>query len=229
MFFPGKGCMGSLRSKINSMENNYKKTGIFFLLIIPLVAIGFYPTYFGLYPEFNQNIDFLVHIHFFMSAVWITVLIAQPFLILNKKYQWHRLLGRATYVIFPLWILSFIPMINNVVQKGLYKNLIFPVGIMLLLIILYVLAIKNRKTTAKHMRYMIASAVVIIDPTIGRVTFNFFKDDLIGMPITFAMMNLVLLGLIWMDKRNGKDYQPYLVALACFIVYNISFLIVFLT
>jgi hypothetical protein len=211
------------------MENNYKKTGYFFLIIIPLVVIGFYPTYFGLYPEFNEKIDFLMHGHFFMSALWIVVLIAQPFLILNKKYQWHRLLGRATYVIFPIWVLSFIPMINNVIQKGVYKNLVFPVGIMVLLIILYVLAIKNRKTTATHMRYMIASAVVLIDPTIGRLTFNILKDDLIGMPITFLIMNLVLAGLIWMDKKNGKDYQPYLVALACFLSYNIAFFIVFLS
>lgn len=212
----------------STMENNYKKIGFFFLIILPLVAIGFYPSYFGLFPVFNTKIDFLVHVHFFFSVLWIMVLISQPFLIMNKQYHWHRLLGRATYVIFPLWILSFLPMIYNVIQKGIYKNLLFPIGIMSILLILYVLAIMNRKTSAKHMRYMIASAVVLIDPTIGRLTFNIFKDDLIGMPITYAIMNLILVGLIWMDKRNGKDYQPYLVALTCFIVYNISFLIVFL-
>jgi hypothetical protein len=76
---------------------------------------------------------------------------------------------------------------------------------------------------------MIASALILIDPTIGRLTFNIFQNDLIGMPITFAIMNLILVGLIWMDKGNGKDYQPYMVALASFIVYNISLLIVFLS
>jgi hypothetical protein len=120
-------------------------------------------------------------------------------------------------------------MIYKIIQRGDYKILVFPIGIMSILIVLYVLAIWNRKTTAKHMRYIIASAVVIIDPTIGRLTFNIFKDDLIGMPVTYAIMNLIILGLIWMDMRNGKDYQPYLIALTCFIIYHISFFIGFLS
>lgn len=210
------------------METNYRKLGYIFLLIIPLVAIGFYPSYFGLFPEFNEHIDVLVHIHFLLSAVWIAILITQPLLIINKKYTWHKRIGRSTYIIFPLWILSFLVMIYKVIQKEHYDYLVFPIGNMLILIILYVLAIKHRKNTAKHMRYMIASALVLLDPTIGRWTFNIFQDDLIAMPITYAIMNLILLGLIWMDIRNGKDYKPYVVALTSFLTYNVAFFMVYL-
>lgn len=211
------------------MEKNYRKLGYIFLLIIPLTIIGFYPSYFGQFPEFNGYIDTLVHLHFFLSVLWIAILITQPFLILNKNYKWHKLIGKSTYVIFPLWILSFLVMIYKVIDKEDYTYLVFPIGNMFILIILYILAIKHRKTTAKHMRYMIASAIVLIDPTIGRWTFNIFENDLIGMPITYAIMNLILIGLIRMDRRNGKDYQPYVVALICFLLYNLAFFIVFLT
>ncbi|CAG2533801.1 hypothetical protein MAR621_03847 [Maribacter dokdonensis] len=210
------------------MEKNYRKLGYIFLLIIPLTIVGFYPSYFGLFPEFNEQIDTLVHMHFFLSALWIAILIAQPLLIINKKYQWHKVIGKSTYLIFPLWILSFLIMIYKVIVKKDYDYLVFPIGNMLILIILYVLAIKHRKTTAKHMRYMISSAIVLIDPTIGRWTFNIFGNDLIAMPITYAIMNLILIGLIFMDKLNGKDYQPYVVALICFILYNLAFFIVYL-
>jgi hypothetical protein len=211
------------------METNYRKLGYVFLLIIPLTIIGFYPSYFGLFPEFNEHIDTLVHLHFFLSALWIAILITQPLLIVNKKYKWHKIIGKSSYVIFPLWILSFLVMIYKVIEKEDYDYLVFPIGNMLILIVLYFLAIKHRKTTAKHMRYMIASAIVLIDPTIGRWTFNIFENDLIAMPITYAIMNLILVGLIWMDKRNGKDYKPYVVALICFLLYNIAFFIVYLT
>ncbi|PKQ44261.1 hypothetical protein [Confluentibacter flavum] len=210
------------------METHYRKLGYIFLLIIPLVIIGFYPSYFGLFPEFNEHIDVFVHIHFLLSLVWIAILITQPLLIINKKYKWHKRIGRSTYIIFPLWILSFLVMIYKVIQKEHYDYLVFPIGNMLILIILYVLAIKHRKKTAKHMRYMIASGIVLIDPTIGRWTFNIFQDDLIAMPITYTIMNLILIGLIWMDKRNGKDYKPYVVALTCFLIYNIAFFMVYL-
>jgi len=211
------------------METSYRKLGYILLLIIPLVVIGFYPSYFGLFPNFNEHIDTLVHMHFFLSILWVTILIIQPFLIVNKKHKWHKRIGKSTYVIFPLWILSFLVMIYKVIEKETYDYLVFPIGNMIILIILYYFAIKHRKTTAKHMRYMIASAVVLIDPTIGRWTYNIFENDLIAMPITYAIMNLILIGLIWMDKRNGKDYKPYVEALVCFVTYNIAFFIVYLT
>jgi hypothetical protein len=119
-------------------------------------------------------------------------------------------------------------MIYKVIPKEDYDYLVFPIGNMLILIILYFLAVMHRKISAKHMRYMIASAVVLIDPTVGRWTFNIFENDLIAMPITYAIMNLILVGLIWMDKRNEKDYKPFVVALLCFITYNIAFFIVYL-
>lgn len=67
------------------MERNYQKLGYLFLWIIPLIVVGFYPSYFGLFPVFNKHIDVLVHVHFFLSAVWITILITQPLLLVNKK------------------------------------------------------------------------------------------------------------------------------------------------
>lgn len=135
-----------------SMETNYRKSGYILLIIIPLVIIGFYPGYFGLFPEFNEHIDALVHLHFLLSVLQIAIIITQPLLILNKRYEWHKLIGKSTFVIFTLWVLSFIPMIVKVIQNEDYDYLVFPIGNMLILTILYILAIKHRETTAKHMR-----------------------------------------------------------------------------
>ena len=107
------------------METNYRKLAYLLLLILPLVAIGFYPSYFGKFPVFNEYIDSLVHLHFFVSVLWIVLIIAQPFLILKKKYKWHRFIGRSSYVIFPLWVLSFCVMIYKVIQKQDYEYLVF--------------------------------------------------------------------------------------------------------
>ena len=81
------------------MEKNYRKLGYIFLIIIPLTIIGFYPSYFGLFPEFNKHIDALVHLHFCLSALWIAILITQPLLIVNKKYEWHKRIGRISLII----------------------------------------------------------------------------------------------------------------------------------
>lgn len=63
------------------MEKRNKKVGFLLLLIVLLVAIGFYPSYFKLFPGFNEHIDVLVHLHFFISALWIATIVTQPILI----------------------------------------------------------------------------------------------------------------------------------------------------
>lgn len=211
------------------MEKDYKSLGYFFLLVVPLILIGFYPSYFALFPTFNERIDYLVHLHFALSMVWVAILIVQPFLIVNRKLGIHKKIGQSTYVIFPLWVASFLVMIFKKIEAQEFMYLVFPIGNMLILIILYILAIRHRKNTAKHMRYMIASALVLLDPTVGRWTFNIFHNDLIAMPITYALMNLILVFLIWKDRQNGKDYTPYVVSLGCFLAYNVAFFVVYLS
>ncbi|WP_157841065.1 hypothetical protein [Neotamlana nanhaiensis] len=109
----------------------------------------------------------------------------------------------------------------------MYYNLVFPIGDLIILIILYALAIKYRKVPSKHMRYMIATSLVLIDPIIGRIAFNNLPFGSLAMPIAYALMNGILLLLIWMDYKNKKDYSPYIHALICFILYHISYFLVY--
>jgi hypothetical protein len=44
------------------------------------------------------------HVHAIMLSLWILVLIIQPILIRKKKLAVHRLIGKFTYVLFPLMI-----------------------------------------------------------------------------------------------------------------------------
>lgn len=209
------------------MEKYYQKLGYVLLLLIPLMFIGFYPTYFKYFPNFKDSINSLTHLHTIISIIWVAILIIQPFLILNKKYKWHKILGKSTYVIFPVWILSFIPMMLLIIEKKLYKNLVFPIADIIILIILYVLAIKHKKTPAKHMRYMIASALVLIDPTVGRLAFYILNLGPLSMPFAYTLMNGILLLLIWIDYKNKKNYTPYLIALILFMTYNAFYFLVF--
>ena len=90
------------------MEKKYKYLGYILLLLIPLTFAGFYKTYIGQFPNFDDNIDSLVHFHAFIASIWIVMLIAQPLLVLNKKLKAHRTIGKISYLVFPLLILSFI-------------------------------------------------------------------------------------------------------------------------
>jgi hypothetical protein len=211
------------------MEKTYRYLGHFMLLLIPLIFAGFYKTYIEQIPNFGERINLFIHIHAAIASVWISMLIAQPFLILNKKFALHRTIGKISYFVFPLLILSFIPQILRNINEGHLKSAFFPIADSLLLISFYSLAIYNRKTSSRHMRFMIATALVFLGPTVGRIGPIWFGwSEILTQNIQYGIIYLILLSLIFYDKSNQRKYNPYLVAITCFAVHQAVFYLVFL-
>lgn len=210
------------------MEKAYKYMGYFLLLLIPLIFAGFYKSYFEPFPNSNKNINVLVHLHAFIASVWILMLIVQPFLTLNRKYSVHSTIGKLSYIVFPLLILSFIPQILKIINTEDIANLFFPLGDGTLLITFYSLAIYNRKASGKHMRYMIATSIVFLGPTVGRIGPNLLRwSDLFTQNIEYGIIYLILVSLILYDIKNKKKYYPYLVAIAGFMIHQLIYYLVF--
>ncbi|MEO7265019.1 MAG: hypothetical protein ABIW38_08905 [Ferruginibacter sp.] len=219
------------------MERSYKYLGYFFLLLIPLIFAGFYKTYIIQFPAFDKIKHNYIHIHAALAIVWVSLLIIQPFLIANKKLAWHRKLGKLSYIIFPLFILSFIPSIINNLRSDTPGNAFFPIGDSSLLILFYSLAIYYRKKSPVHMRYMICAAMVLLGPTIGRILPIYFGlSEVPAQSIQFAVIQLILIILIMTDIRSNKNntinkkkkYKPYLVAMAGWCVHQAVFFSLFL-
>lgn len=203
------------------MERAYRNIGFIFLLFIPLTFFGFYKTYFVLTPEFKGSVDTYTHLHAFIASLWIVLLIVQPLLIRSKNFSLHRAFGKISYFVFFALILSFIPQMIKEYGKGLYPlNASFDI---VLLMLFYSLAIKNKKHVAIHMRYMIAVALIFVGPTLGRIIFFLFDLKHLGpLQIPYLLVVAILITLIFGDAKKGKNYKPYLVALAAFSVYLIS-------
>jgi len=200
------------------MEKEYRNIGFVFLLFIPLTFLGFYKTYFVLSPEFVGTVDSYTHIHAFVASIWITILITQPLLIRFKNFKLHRYFGKISYFVFFALILSFIPQMIKEYGKNLFPlNASFDIA---LLILFYTLAIKYKNNVAMHMRYMIAIALIFIGPTLGRIIFFLLELENLGsLHIPYLLVIGILSGLIFWDKKNGRKYKPYLVALISFTIY----------
>ena len=211
------------------MDRTYKYLGYFFLLMIPLIFAGFYKSYFQPFPNFGKKFDTSLHIHSIIATLWVAILIVQPFLIVNKKVAWHRMLGKGSYVVFPLLLLSFIPRIIKTFDAAEYQYLFFPIADGLLLILFYSLAIYYKKKTAKHMRYMIASALVLLGPTVGRIGPHLFGwSELLSQNVQYAIIYSILIALVLYDRKNKRQYQPYLIAMGAYIIHQIVFHLIFL-
>lgn len=210
------------------MEKAYKNLGFFLILLIPLTLLGFYKTYFNQIPVFEDNINTFIHLHAIIASIWILMLIIQPLFIRNGKNKWHRQVGKMSYLIFPLLILSFIPQMIRISNSDMPVFLFFPLADSILLTLCYSLAIYYRKNPALHMRYMIGSALVFLGPTIGRI-----GPLLLGMPtsltqnLLYIIIYIVLAGLILLDYKKGKKFKPYIILFTSWVIHQIAFNLVF--
>jgi uncharacterized membrane protein SirB2 len=210
------------------MEKAYKNLGYFLLLLIPLAFFGFYKTYFVQFPNFEKNISTFIHLHAFIASIWILLLIVQPLLIINKKNKLHRKLGKLSYIIFPLLILSFVPQMIRIIHSDIPQFLFFPLADSVLLILFYSLAMYHRRNASKHMRFIIGTATVFLGPTIGRIGPHFLDwTENVTQNVQYGVIYVILLGLIFYDKRNGKNYKPYVLIFSLWVVHLITFNLIF--
>lgn len=211
------------------MEKAYQNVNYFVLVILAFVIWGFYRTYFGLFPSFT-GITTVQHFHGLMMLSWFAMLLVQPLLIRRKKFELHRAVGKLSYILIPLLLISIflvtkgqfqrlaplIPKAQNLASMALNLPDIFAFGA------LYMLAMIYKKNSAYHMRYMIATAFLMLGPGTGRAMIIYG-----GVPFPLAIEYSLLLtdalaiGFIIYDAINKRPYKPYLVTLGILLVMHL--------
>jgi len=214
------------------METGYKNVSLLFVVIFGIVVLGFFKTYFGLFPSFN-NVTLIQHIHGLLFTTWFVLLFVQPLLIRYGKYRAHRIIGRFTYVLVPCIIISihFIAReayLNAVAahapKHDILAGMYFPTYQIFDFSVLYLLAIINKHRTPYHMRYMIATSLAIVGAGLRRVFEHLF--DLSGAEAVlygFIIPDLILIGLIVYDKIKGQNSRAYVIALVILAISHYSY------
>lgn len=219
--------------RIAVMEKHYRNIGYFFLIIIAFVALGFYYPYFSLFPDF-KSVTPIIHIHAITLFLWLVILIIQPLLIRYHKYKAHKILGKFTYFLLPIVIISMIGVIRQGYIRGIDEKMTSAQSLkvqftniagIFSFLIYYSLGIINilKGNVALHMRYMICLFLEFVPPTFGR-TLGYWFDirQIYTYSISILLSTLILVLLITRDKKRGLNYTPYVVALSLyFVVYCI--------
>jgi hypothetical protein len=202
---------------------------ILFATILLIVIIGFYKSYFSGFPSF-PNIKMIHHVHGGFFLLWMALLFIQPILIARVKIGLHRKLGKLSYILVPLILLSahFVARNQylNELQAGTVHSAVagqmLPFMEMLVFCILYILAILNRRQTDKHMRYMIMTSLLFIVPGMGRILIGSLNFPFTtGILCSYLLGDLILAGLIIGDLVNKRPYRAYLVGGAIMVVSQI--------
>ena len=214
------------------MESGYKNVSLLFVVILGIVFLGFFKTYFGLFPSFN-NVTLVQHIHGLLFTTWFLLLVIQPLLIRYGQYKAHRIIGRFTYFLVPCIIISIHFIAREAYLKGVAAHVplhtiiagqYFPVHQIFDFFALYVLAIANKNRTPYHMRYMIATSLAIAGAGLRRVfTHAIGLDNSEAVLYGFLVPDLILVGLIIYDRVKGHDSRPYVISLIILAVSHYSY------
>lgn len=202
------------------MTKVYRNTAAFIILILVGVQWGFYQSYTSQFPHF-KNTTTLIHIHGALLMTWMLLLIVQPLLIQTGRANLHHRIGKVSWVLGPLIILSLFLIGRAGYARGIaanipeHENLTFIVLDMrgfLSFAIFWALAMVTRKTPDSHMRYMIATGILAIGPGVGRgLGSSFGLSTGEALTVTDVLDLLIVAVLLMFDLYRKKNYKPFLI------------------
>ena len=194
------------------MEKAYKNISYLFVAVLLMAFVGFSKTYFGLFPSF-QGVTSLIHFHVLMALLWLAMLIIQPILIRQKKLNTHRLLGKISYGLVPLIILSMVLLMRTSLTKP--NAILIGISDMIFFVVFYLLAIIYKHKLSYHIRFMVMTVLPFINPSLGRLM---LPGPILGL--------IIIAGLLIYERFHAKIYKPYVIALVSYLAVYIIFIFI---
>jgi len=194
----------------------------YFAGFLLLALLAFWPTYLS-QPRASSP---YTHFHAATAAAWMLLLVAQSWAIGARRVGQHKAFGKASYALAPLVLVSMLLLAHSRIQ-GLPGEayaiqtyiLYLQVSLAVLFGLSYGLAIWNRRSVALHSRFMICTALTLVDPVVIRLVFWLDPTPEWNYQwLTFGLTYLVLVILIWLERGNRAGRAVFPAMLAVFIL-----------
>jgi hypothetical protein len=201
------------------------------LLLLCVAVLGFWKPYFSRLDAAQG----MAHLHAISMLTWIGMLVAQPLLIRTRRLVWHRRLGKASYVVAPLVVVSALVLarlrIGQATPEALpFQQFVLFLGMSasVLFALIWGLGVFYRREPALHARYMAGTALTLIDPSLVRVLIFWIPS--VPPPfyqfITFGLVYTILLVLIALDRKSTRGRSALWVLLALFVALHALIMLV---
>ncbi len=221
----------SLRTSRSASRN----LSIWLALLIPAALLAFAPTYFKGVTFSRLSVTALVHLHTALMALWVLMLIAQAWLIRTKRYAIHRWVGRSSFVVVPLIVVSTLMLTIESLDR---RPEILPIdarieiytwGQVIPFVLAWGLALWYRRRTPIHVRYMVSTIFAAGSAIVFRIILNWFQwvpgmENIENVAAANgSVLVLMLLGLIANDWRLGIRRSPFWLVTITTVIMTIGF------
>ncbi len=186
------------------MERKYEILIVFFSLIMIISFAGFYSSYISKFPRFNEFQN-LIHIHFFAFSCWLFLIVIQPILIMRKKFKLHRQLGKFSYLLASILVLTIILLTK---EKFIREFDEFPSDAAMTAYIafvdissfsiFYLIALFKKSNVRWHVAFIIAATLIVLNPGLSRL----LNQITMGLGIlTAVLIPFLLPGIILIIEK----------------------------
>ena len=194
----------------------FRNASFYLIALLGLIIAGFWPSYFSVPPA---DLRLSLHVHGISMLLWLSLLIAQPWLIRTRRNDLHRSLGKVSFVLLPILaitgtVIVFEDYARNYAEPFSADALgVFFVGFWLVAMMVgfYGFAIYHRKNVQLHARCMLATAMALVVPGAFRLYSNLGNAEDFGAAFftTTLWVSIIPLALIVGDKLRGRIYPPF--------------------
>lgn len=154
----------------------YRHAHRWLLVLFPLIAVAFWPGYWGK----MRAAPFALHAHGLTATAWLILLTLQSWSIHTRRNAWHRAAGLATFIILPLFAAAGPLALQGMAQLWRARADPFHAafGAQLVIadmiagpsvVLLVAYAFANRRDAERHAAAMLATALLVLPPVIGRL------------------------------------------------------------
>lgn len=201
---------------------DFARSGPWFAAFLLLALIAFWPTYLS---RIGASTAY-THLHAVTAVLWMMMLVAQPAAIRARRLGLHRGLGKISFGLVPLIVLSVV-LLSHSRLSGLTGPafavqsyvLYLQVSLVALFTLCYAGAMVYRRNRAVHARFMVCTALTLVDPVVVRLLLWVDSPPTWDYQLfTFGLTDLLLVGLIWLDRGSRRGRWVFLAMLPVFVV-----------
>ncbi|MDR6923652.1 MULTISPECIES: hypothetical protein [Chryseobacterium] len=215
------------------MERKSKILILFFIAVVAVSLTGFFNSYIRFLPE-PDRFPLVIHIHFAAFVCWFALLIIQPVLIKQKKYELHHTIGKLSYFIAPVLVVTILILVTSQTRREIHISedraaVTAFIGLLdaISFSVYYLIAMLNRHNLRWHVAFLIAATLIILNPGMSRLL-NHIKPGL-GLPAAVFLPFLVSISIILIEKIKCKKpvlKSPYFLFFCCWTLEIVLFITV---
>lgn len=226
------------RQKISTSVKNRssKRRGIFpymyiyGIILFILSIFAFWPVYFSILNEVRLTI----HLHSVIATLWVITLIMQSWLARQKKFKKHKVVGKITYLLVPLFILFTLMLFHDFLnaestfsQQLSSRITFYDLTGLIYFTAAFILAVSVfKKNIDIHARLMISTIVIMLFPIIGRLYLFYFDLGLSSgdvLELSIYTVDFIVLLMVVSEWWKGKIYPVFPILFGYIIFQHIGY------